>query len=67
MRKALLIFVLVAGCGQRPIEWYPKVTAWRTGQQCDDPGLDNAVSNAKREIEFCRPKSGIMLAMKGAL
>ena len=67
MRRLLLLLVMIAGCGQKPVEWYPRVTAWRAGQQCIDPGLDNSVSNARKETEFCRPGSGIMLAMKGAL
>jgi hypothetical protein len=67
MRKLLLLIVLIAGCGQKPVEWYPRVTAWRVGQQCQDPGLDNAARLALKEVEFCRPGNGVILSMKGAL
>jgi hypothetical protein len=67
MRRLLLLLALIGGCGQKPVEWYPRVTAWRAGQQCIDAGLDNSISNARKETEFCRPGSGIMLAIKGAL
>ena len=67
MKLLLLILIVVGGCGQKQVDWYPRVSGWTDDKACLESNGDNAERIAKKELEFCRPGKGLIIHIKGAL
>lgn len=64
MKYFLLGIVLVAGCASdKPIEWFPRVTAWKNEATCEEVNQPSSLRISQRELEFCRIGSGFILSI----
>lgn len=64
MKYLLLGIVLVAGCASdKPIEWFPRITAWRNQYSCQDSNQPNSLPMSYKEPEFCRLGSGFIISV----
>lgn len=64
MKTILLAIVLFAGCtSDKPVEWFPRVTAWKNEATCEEVNQPTSLRISQRELEFCRVGSGFILSI----
>jgi hypothetical protein len=64
MIKVALLFVLLGGCTtEKPVEWFPRVTAWQTQSTCNNVVVDNSARLSVKEPDFCRAGKGAIISI----
>ena len=62
MRLVCLVISIISGCSSnKPVEWYPRITAWKNNVACADPNVDNSARISIKEPELCRTGSGVLI------
>lgn len=67
MKTVLLLLVVLGGCGQKKIDFQPRVSVWNSNKACIDNNVENSERWSKKEPEFCRAGTGLILMMRGAI
>lgn len=66
MKVFALMLATISGCAvEQPIQWSPRVLAWKAQLACPDYSIENSARISIKEPEFCRSGSGFIFSLKG--